>query len=101
MLDRIEELGQAGPSRRSEDWLSTVGPPPVSDASDAMNRATRRPSNDMEDEEEDGERRDERRSPAAVLGSKRIGSVVLPEELIDGIETAITGTSCAAPDIQF
>ncbi len=35
--------------------------------------------------------RDERRSPASVFGSKRIGSVVLPGQLIDGIQKQIDG----------
>nr|XP_019047204.1 3-methyl-2-oxobutanoate hydroxymethyltransferase [Kwoniella bestiolae CBS 10118]OCF26134.1 3-methyl-2-oxobutanoate hydroxymethyltransferase [Kwoniella bestiolae CBS 10118] len=35
------------------------------------------------------ERREERRSPAAVLGSKRIGVVVLPEALKNGIQRQI------------
>lgn len=37
--------------------------------------------------------REERRSPAAVFGSKRIGSVVLPEQLLDSIQRQIDGTS--------
>ncbi|WWD00559.1 3-methyl-2-oxobutanoate hydroxymethyltransferase [Kwoniella sp. B9012] len=47
------------------------------------------------DQREDGEgdyifeRREERRSPAAVLGSKRIGVVVLPEALKNGIQRQI------------
>ncbi|EIW71277.1 hypothetical protein TREMEDRAFT_42713 [Tremella mesenterica DSM 1558] len=39
--------------------------------------------------EEELERRPERRSPAAVLGSKRIGSVILPQALIDGVQREI------------
>lgn len=38
--------------------------------------------------------REERRSPAAVFGSKRIGSVVLPEHLLDSIQRQIDGRSC-------
>lgn len=38
------------------------------------------------------EPRKERRSPAAVLGSKRIGLVVLPDQLVDGIQREINGT---------
>ncbi|RXK34662.1 3-methyl-2-oxobutanoate hydroxymethyltransferase [Tremella mesenterica] len=41
--------------------------------------------------EEELERRPERRSPAAVLGSKRIGSVILPQALIDGVQREIYG----------
>lgn len=37
------------------------------------------------------ESREERRSPASVFGSKRIGSVVLPMQLIDGIQKQIDG----------
>ncbi|OCF32611.1 3-methyl-2-oxobutanoate hydroxymethyltransferase [Kwoniella heveanensis BCC8398] len=37
----------------------------------------------------DFERREERRSPAAVLGSKRVGVVVLPEEMKAGIQKQI------------
>lgn len=37
--------------------------------------------------------REERRSPAAVFGSKRIGSVVLPEQLLDSIQREIDGKS--------
>jgi hypothetical protein len=35
--------------------------------------------------------REERRSPAAVFGSKRIGSVVLPEQLLQAIQREIDG----------
>ncbi len=50
-------------------------------------------------DEEDGygeteERREERRSPAAVLGSKRIGMVVLPELLQAAIQKEV---SCESP----
>jgi hypothetical protein len=41
------------------------------------------------------EPREERRSPAAVLGSKRIGLVVLPEQLVDGVQSEINGMSVA------
>ncbi|KAK4684645.1 3-methyl-2-oxobutanoate hydroxymethyltransferase, partial [Tremellales sp. Uapishka_1] len=44
-------------------------------------------------EEEDYERRDERRSPAAVLGSKRVGLVILPPQLVRGIEKQISETN--------
>ncbi|WVF69805.1 3-methyl-2-oxobutanoate hydroxymethyltransferase [Kwoniella sp. CBS 6097] len=37
----------------------------------------------------DFEKREERRSPAAVLGSKRVGVVVLPEEMKTGIQKQI------------
>ncbi|ODN85256.1 3-methyl-2-oxobutanoate hydroxymethyltransferase [Cryptococcus wingfieldii CBS 7118] len=41
-------------------------------------------------EEYDAYGREERRSPAAVLGSKRLGMVVLPEEMRDGIQRQIS-----------
>ncbi|KAJ9110678.1 hypothetical protein QFC19_001507 [Naganishia cerealis] len=37
--------------------------------------------------------REERRSPAALFGTKRIGSVMLPEELSEAIQRQIDGTS--------
>ena len=40
-------------------------------------------------EEEEDVVRVERRSPAALIGSKRLGLVILPEELSDGINQAI------------
>ena len=36
-------------------------------------------------------RREERRSPAAVMGSKKIGSVVLPYEMELGIQSVVDG----------
>ena len=36
-------------------------------------------------------RREERRSPAAVMGSKKIGSVVLPYEMEQGIQNVVDG----------
>lgn len=47
----------------------------------------------QEGEGQEWESREERRSPAAVLGSKRIGLVVLPEQLVDGIQSEINGES--------
>lgn len=38
--------------------------------------------------------REERLSPAALLGLKRIGMVTLPEPLVDAITAEIYGTSC-------
>lgn len=46
---------------------------------------------DAEAEADGWEPRAERRSPAAVLGAKRIGMVVLPPKLAEGIQQAITG----------
>ena len=46
---------------------------------------------DLEVEDELSERRSERRSPATVLGSKRLGIAVLPEELVDGVQSLIDG----------
>ncbi|KAJ9118646.1 hypothetical protein QFC22_003866 [Naganishia vaughanmartiniae] len=43
--------------------------------------------NDTEDQ-----RREERRSPAAVFGTKRIGSVILPEKLQEAIQQQIDST---------
>lgn len=40
--------------------------------------------------EEEGPR-NARSSPAAILGSKRIGSVDLPPELVEGVQNAISG----------
>ena len=37
------------------------------------------------------ERREERRSPATVLGSKRLGIAVLPQELVEGIQGIVDG----------
>jgi hypothetical protein len=37
------------------------------------------------------EARDERRSPAAVLGSKRLGLVVLPDQLAEAVQNEING----------
>lgn len=41
--------------------------------------------------DEYGAPRAERRSPAAVLGTKRIGVVVLPDPLIEAVTTHIKG----------
>lgn len=43
--------------------------------------------------------REERRSPAAVFGSKRIGSVVLPEQLLDSIQRQVDGTFLASHSV--
>ena len=43
----------------------------------------------MEGDEDFDERRQERRSPAAVMGSKKIGAVVLPREIEEGIQGVI------------
>lgn len=45
--------------------------------------------NREEDSEFELAGREERRSPAAVFGSKRIGSVVLPEQLLQAIQREI------------
>ncbi|GMK53899.1 hypothetical protein CspeluHIS016_0104850 [Cutaneotrichosporon spelunceum] len=45
-----------------------------------------------EGEEEWADRREERRSPAVILGNKKIGMVVLPEALTEGIQDAIEAT---------
>jgi len=45
------------------------------------------------DEGEIGVRREERRSPATVLGSKRLGIAVMPEELVQGVQGIIDGES--------
>ncbi|WWC67921.1 3-methyl-2-oxobutanoate hydroxymethyltransferase [Kwoniella pini CBS 10737] len=44
---------------------------------------------EQEDDDYIHERREERRSPAAVLGSKRLGVVVLPQVMKDGIQRQI------------
>lgn len=44
-----------------------------------------------EGEEDYADRREERRSPAALLGTKKIGMVVLPEALVKGVQDAIEG----------
>lgn len=46
---------------------------------------------DMDDMDSVADQREERRSPAAILGSKRIGVVVLPEPLIEAVTTHIQG----------
>lgn len=46
-----------------------------------------------------GLRREERRSPAAVLGSKRLGIAVLPEELVEGVQGVIDGQSSSSPSV--
>lgn len=43
------------------------------------------------EEEEYADRREERRSPAMVLGTKKIGMVVLPDGLVKGVQDAIEG----------
>ncbi len=43
-----------------------------------------------------GGRREERRSPATVLGSKRLGIAVLPEELVDAVQGIIDGQSSSS-----
>ncbi|KAL1411722.1 cell wall biogenesis and architecture protein [Vanrija albida] len=46
---------------------------------------------------DEGSGREERLSPAAILGTKRIGMVTLPEPLIDGIQETISGMcACVA-----
>lgn len=44
-------------------------------------------------EHEEWTPREERRSPAAVFSTNRIGMSVLPEELVTGIDAALAGTS--------
>lgn len=62
------------------------------DDADVSAAATRSKTNqDIVEEEEEG--RDERRSPAAVLSTKRIGMIRLPEALVEKIEEAIDGKS--------
>ncbi len=41
--------------------------------------------------EEWADRREERRSPAAIMGNKKIGMVVLPDALVQGVQDAIEG----------
>lgn len=43
------------------------------------------------EEAEWADRREERRSPAALLGTKKIGMVVLPDALVRGVQDAIEG----------
>lgn len=45
----------------------------------------------MNEHDSEDHRREERRSPAAVFGNKRIGSVVLPEKLQEAIQQQIDG----------
>lgn len=45
----------------------------------------------LEEEEGSSSSRAARRSPAAILGTKNIGMMTLPEWLIDGVREAIEG----------
>ncbi|BEJ14908.1 hypothetical protein CspHIS471_0406750 [Cutaneotrichosporon sp. HIS471] len=45
-----------------------------------------------EEEVEWADRRSSRRSPATILGSKKIGMVVLPDALVEGVQDAIEAT---------
>ena len=55
---------------------------------------------EMDGRREEG-RREERRSPAAVLGSKRLGIAILPEELVSAVQAAIHGQSSRPSNISF
>jgi hypothetical protein len=48
---------------------------------------------DAYEDEMDYEPREARRSPATLIGSKRIGMATLPEELVEGVAAAIDGSS--------
>ena len=87
LLDDMRMQGsykdRAGAGLRSEQSMRYRSEPGYTAAPDLLG----------EDDEyaAEWEPREERRSPAAVLGSKRIGLVVLPEQLVDGIQAEISG----------
>jgi hypothetical protein len=58
--------------------------------------SSRRRGGMLESEEDEGDThggaREEQRSPAVVMGSKRVGSVRLPMELEEAVQAAIEGT---------
>lgn len=92
--------GQEWIVTEAEELLASEG---VNSASNSTNkRRFEFPTSahdDAREQEDDPESygREERRSPAAVFGSKRIGSVVLPEQLLDSIQRQIDGKpSCPA-----
>ncbi|OXG74970.1 3-methyl-2-oxobutanoate hydroxymethyltransferase [Cryptococcus neoformans Gb118] len=85
-LDEIE-LADAQPVRRNGSKGSSLGlrieesDLVIDDSPEGYNSASEREYYDFG--------REERRSPAAVLGSKRLGMVVLPEEMQRGIQRQI------------
>lgn len=53
----------------------------------------------MPEEPDYAEAREERRSPAAVLGSKRLGLVVLPDQLAEAVQNEINGGFLTPPPL--
>ncbi len=98
-----EDDGGGGSSTQVASAKRQAGdPPPKSadgssptDSSGRLSSLAPRPSylsqhgEQYEDAQE--EQREERRSPAAIFGSKRIGSVVLPQQLVEGVQSRIDG----------
>lgn len=52
---------------------------------------------EMPEDPDYAEAREERRSPAAVLGSKRLGLVVLPDQLAEAVQNEINGGFLTPP----
>lgn len=101
-----KELEALNEERRndSDDWIVTESQD--LDAEDHADSSSRRLSGGSSgaqtgsprsketrenDQELEPPSREERRSPAAVFGSKRIGSVVLPDQLLEAIQREIDG----------
>lgn len=102
-----KELEALNEARRTDgdEWIVTRPEDlhPRETAQPSPNRLSEEPFDDNtrssasrdspEDEHDiDSYAREERRSPAAVFGSKRIGSVVLPESMLEAIQREIDGT---------
>ncbi|WVR04628.1 3-methyl-2-oxobutanoate hydroxymethyltransferase [Kwoniella sp. DSM 27419] len=84
VITEAEDTVEKSRGRRPHTFGLNIEPTPKESAS-SMGSVLPTEGND----EAEYERREERRSPAAVLGSKRIGVVVLPEELKNGIQSQI------------
>ncbi|WVQ98051.1 3-methyl-2-oxobutanoate hydroxymethyltransferase [Kwoniella sp. CBS 9459] len=94
---QMPDLDLAEEGDEGFDRATSTGKRPHSFGLEAHGLVIEDPSGDGIDfarsEEDSGwpdfEKREERRSPAAVLGSKRVGVVVLPEEMKTGIQQQI------------
>lgn len=80
---------EGGSSKRTRTWSSADGV--EEDVSTRSRHSALRSSSSATNYEDDyqDQSRDPRRSPAAIFGSKRIGSVSLPSQLVDGVQSQI------------
>jgi hypothetical protein len=66
---------------------------PLTDPSTGLGHGqTNRPGKEIEEEEEEWTPREERRSPAAVFGSKRVGLETVPRRMEENIQSEINST---------